>query len=210
MDLSPDPLTAEEVRVLGCLIEKEATVPDAYPLTLNALRSACNQSSSRNPVVTYDDLTIQRALDSLKAGGWVRFVHPSHGERSTKFRHVADERLALDRPELALLAVLALRGPQTASELRSRTERAHAFGSVGEVESALAAMARREEPLVEQASRGRWVQLLGGAVDADAFGPGPATGSSGSPAAGERLASLEAQVAALTERLARLEAELGL
>src|SRR5690606_9421183 len=96
-------LTGEEVRVVACLVEKAAAVPDSYPLTLNALRQACNQSSSRDPVVAYDEGTVQRALDSLKAAGLVRFVHPSHGERSTKYRHVLDERLDLGPDELAVV-----------------------------------------------------------------------------------------------------------
>jgi uncharacterized protein YceH (UPF0502 family) len=215
-----EPLTDEEIRVLGCLIEKEATVPDAYPLTLNALRAACNQSSSRNPVVAYDDLTIQRSVDSLKLAGLVRFVHPSHGERSTKFRHVAGEALDLDRAQLAVLAVLALRGPQTSAELRTRTERAHAFASVGEVEGVLAVLADRAEPLTVGIPRqpgqqhARWAHLLGGPVDVEALAAQApvAAGSgriAGGGADGARVAALEAEVAALGARLARLEAELG-
>ena len=198
----------EEVRVLACLVEKEATVPDAYPLTGNALRSACNQTSSRDPVVDFDDLTIQRALDSLKAAGLVRFVHPAHGERVTRFRHVLDERWGLDRGELAVLAVLALRGPQTASELRTRTERAHAFSSPAEVDGVLRQLADRDEPLVIALPRQRWAHLLEGPVDADAIAsraaPRPSTAG-----AGDRIAALEAEVADLRERLERLERELG-
>jgi uncharacterized protein YceH (UPF0502 family) len=200
----------EQVRVLACLVEKEATVPDAYPLTVNALRSACNQTSSRDPVVSFDELTIQRALDSLKTSGLVRFVHPAHGERVTRFRHVLDERLGLDRGELALLAVLALRGPQTSAELRTRTERAHAFSSPAEVEDVLRRLAEREEPLVIALPRQRWAHLLEGPVDVEALSSAAATrpASSGGGAA-DRIAALEAEVADLRERLARLEQELG-
>lgn len=211
-----DPLDAEQVRVLGCLVEKEATVPDAYPLTRNALRQACNQTSSRDPVVAYDDLTVQRALDSLKELGLVRFVHPSHGERSTRFRHVLDDRLALDRWELAVLAVLALRGPQTAAEVRSRTERAHAFASVEEVESVLRGLAARGEPLAVELPRRRWAHLLAGEVDADAVAAEPSASASSASAASasaprrdDRLAALEAEVEALRARVAHLERELG-
>lgn len=202
-----DPLDAEQVRVLACLVEKEATVPDAYPLTRNALRQACNQTSSRDPVVAYDDLTVQRALDSLKALGLVRFVHPSHGERSTKFRHVLDERLGLEHGELAVLAVLALRGPQTAAEVRGRSERAHAFSSVEEVESVLGGLARRQQPLVVELPRRRWAHLLAGPVDADA-GAG-AAGAAATAPRDDRVGALEAEVAELRERIARLERELG-
>jgi uncharacterized protein YceH (UPF0502 family) len=212
-----EPLDDVEVRVLGCLVEKEATVPDTYPMTLNALRNACNQSSSRDPVVSYDQSTVQSSVEGLKPKGLVRFVHPSHGERSTKYRHVLDEKLQLDRAGLAVLSVLMLRGPQSAAELRTRTERQHAFGTPGEVEAVLAALAAREEPLVRLLPRqpgqqhARWVHLLAGPVDEEALAalptrPNPAP----SGGASDRLAALEATVAALGDRLARLESELGL
>ena len=197
----------EEVRVLACLIEKEATVPDAYPLSVNALRSACNQTSSRDPVVSFDELTVQRSLDSLKAAGLVRFVHPAHGERVTRFRHVLDERLGLDRGELAVLAVLALRGPQTAAELRSRTERAHTFDSPGDVERVLRALSEGDEPLVVALPRQRWMHLLEGPVDVDALASLP-TSQAASPRS-DRIAALEAEVGELRDRLERLERELG-
>jgi uncharacterized protein len=213
-----EPLTDEQVRVLGCLVEKEATVPDSYPLTLNALRQACNQSSSRDPIVSYDEHVVQHALDTLKVAGLVRFVHPSHGERSTKFRHVLDERLELDRPALAVLSVLAVRGPQSPAELRTRTERQHPFGSPGEVEAVLQDLAEREEPLVQLLPKqpgqqhARWVQLLGGPIDAEALAATAAARPASTPIAGstaDRVTALEAEVETLRDRLARLEAELG-
>lgn len=206
-------LTNEEVRVLGCLVEKEATVPDAYPLTRNALRQACNQTTAREPVLALDDADVQQALDSLKAAGFVRFVHPAHGERSTKFRHVLDERLEIDRGELAVLAVLALRGPQTAAELRARTERIHAFADVEAVEAALTALAGRDEPLVVALARqpgqhqARWAHLLAGPVDVGAFTQPAAAPPVARP---DRLAELVAEVAELRARVDRLEAELGM
>src|SRR3989440_12413011 len=102
-------LHEEEVRVLGSLLEKERTVPDSYPMTLNGLVTACNQSSNRFPVVQYDAGLVQRTLDGLKPQGFVRFVHPAHGERTTKFRQVVDERLGLAPDEAAVLCVLFLR-----------------------------------------------------------------------------------------------------
>lgn len=206
-----EPLSDEEVRVLGCLVEKAVTVPDSYPMTRNALRQACNQTTARDPVVSYDDDTVQAALDSLKARGLVRFVHPSHGERATKFRHVLDERLDLDGAELAALTVLALRGPQTAAEVRSRGERLHRFGTVEDCEQLLARLAARDDPLAVQLPRRRWAHLLAGPVDPDAV-PARAGGDGGGASrAGrdERLAALEAEVASLRERLERLERELG-
>lgn len=201
-------LNDEEVRVVACLVEKAATVPDAYPMTRNSLRQACNQSTSRDPVVSYDDGVVQRALDALKPKGYVRFVHPAHGERTTKYRHVLDERLGLDAAELAVVAVLALRGPQTTAEVRSRSERLHAFESVEACEATLASLARRDEPLVVELPRRRWFHLLAGPVDADALDARVAAPAA--PARHDRVAELEAELAALRARVDRLERELGL
>ena len=209
--LSVEPLSEEAARVLGCLAEKEATVPDAYPLTLNALRSACNQTSSRDPVVSYDDLTIQRCLDSLKASGLVRFVHPAHGERATRFRHVADERLGLDAASLAVLTLLVLRGPQTPGEIRTRAERHHRFQSPAEVDEILGALAAREEPLVVELPRQpgqhgvRWAHLLCGPVDVAALSTASPARTSGGGGLGDRVTALEAELAAVRTRLERLE-----
>jgi uncharacterized protein YceH (UPF0502 family) len=203
-------LTDEAARVLGALMEKQRTVPDTYPMTLKGLVSACNQSSSRWPVVSYDEGTVQRTLDQLKADGLVRFVHPSHGERSTKFRQVLDEHLGLERDDAAVLCVLLLRGPQTGGELRTRSERLHGFGSVDEVEGVLRRLAARDEPLVRLLDRragereARWVHLLAGEPDLSAVAEAPVR--SAPPAA---ASALEARVAELEEKVARLEAALG-
>lgn len=202
-----EPLRAEHVRVLGCLAEKEATVPDAYPLTANALRQACNQSTSRDPVVSYDEPTIQRTVDELKALGLVRFVHPAHGERTTKYRHALDDRLDLDPAELALLTVLALRGPQSVAELRTRTERQHRFDDNDAVEATLRRLAGREEPLVVHLGR-RWAQLLGGPVDPDAVADDHAAAPA--PALASARVGLADELAALRARVERIERELGL
>jgi uncharacterized protein YceH (UPF0502 family)/phospholipid N-methyltransferase len=162
---SLDDLTAPELRVLGCLIEKEATTPDVYPLTLNALRTACNQSTSRDPVVSYDDAVVERALGSLRERGLIRIVH-STSNRAVKYRHVAPEVFGLDPGETALLSVLLLRGPQTIGELKGRSERQHGFASIDEVAAVLEALASRERPLALQLERrpgqkdARWVHLL--------------------------------------------------
>ena len=113
-----------EIRVLGCLIEKQRTTPDQYPLSLNALRLACNQATSRDPVVDYDEPAIRTALDSLSRREWVRLASGA-GSRAVKYRHLLDAALSLDPAELAILAVLMLRGPQTVAELGQRTERMH-------------------------------------------------------------------------------------
>ena len=120
------PLSPEEARVLGCLLEKERTTPDAYPLSLNALVSACNQSTNRSPVVQYRDDTVEAALDELRERSFVRRgVYP--GSRVIKYRHVLDEALGIGPPEMAVLCVMLLRGPQTPGELKARTERLHPF-----------------------------------------------------------------------------------
>ena len=139
LDLSLD-LSGEEARVLGCLIEKQATTPDSYPLTLNALRNACNQSTSRDPVVSYADHDVDTALTSLRERGLTRTVH-SPSNRVTKYRHIAAEALQLDPAELALISVLMLRGPQTLGELKSRSERQHHFGSTDDVAAAVSGLA---------------------------------------------------------------------
>lgn len=159
----PHDLSPEEIRVLGCLVEKEATVPDSYPLTLNSLRTACNQSTSRDPVVAYDDHTVERALASLRERGLTRTVH-STSNRATKYRHVLPDALELDPGETAVLAVLMLRGPQTLGELKSRTERQHAFDSIDATAAVLGSLADRGMALQLDRQPGqkdaRWVHLL--------------------------------------------------
>lgn len=175
-------LDAVEQRVIGSLLEKEVTVPDTYPLTANALRSACNQSSSREPVMDLDEATILGAIDALKARGLARIVHAGAGARAAKYRQVLDERLALERDERALLTVLLLRGPQAPGALKTRTERLHGFADRTEVEACLARMADRPLPLVRELERqpgqqdARWIHLLGPVdVEAVATGGGRAT-----------------------------------
>jgi uncharacterized protein YceH (UPF0502 family) len=166
--------TAVEIRVLGCLIEKQRTTPDAYPLSLNALRLACNQSTNRDPVVHYDESQIRDALQHLYRRGWTRLAS-GHGSRASKYRHLLDEALGLARDEIALLAVLMLRGAQTPGELRQRTERLHGFADLAAVQATLdrliarglvARLARRPGQKEE-----RYAQLLGGSDDEAVAGP---------------------------------------
>ena len=208
-----EPLTPEEVRVIGCLVEKQLATPDYYPMTENALVAACNQLSNRNPVVAYDNDTVRLTLNSLRAKGLARIMH-IHGGRVPKHRHVLDEVLELDRGALAMLCVLALRGPQTAGELRTRSERLFEFESLGAVDEALEALAERDDPLVVRLERApgqkeaRYAHLLGGPVDEAAFAaasPPPQRQVSG----GDRLAALEERVEALEGALADLRKELG-
>ena len=135
-------LTAPEQRVLGCLIEKRWTTPDQYPLSLNALRLACNQSTNRDPVTAYDEATVSHAAQRLSHYGLARLAS-GHTTRATKYRHLAEEGLGLDRQQLALLGVLLLRGPQTPGELKGRSERLAPFATLDEVERVLAELAGR-------------------------------------------------------------------
>ena len=154
-----------EVRVLGALLEKDMTTPEYYPLTVNSLQNACNQKSSREPVVNFDEDTVVQALELLKNKGLVVRISGA-GHRVEKFAHRLGENLNLGRRELALLCVLMLRGPQTVGELRGRTERMHDFADLEEVERCLETLAARDpDPLVAKAPRGRWVHLLGGPPD---------------------------------------------
>lgn len=181
-------LDAVEQRVIGSLLEKELTVPASYPMTLNALRTACNQSSSRNPVVDYDDRTVTDTMDQLKAAGLGRMVYAGSGARAVKYRQVLDERLSLGSAERALITVLLLRGPQAPGELKTRTERLHGFADRTEVEACLTAMAAGPRPLVRELERlpgqqdNRWIHLLG---PVDISAPG-ATGSKSSVPAVDR------------------------
>jgi hypothetical protein len=153
-------------RVIGSLAEKQLTTPQQYPLTLNALVIACNQTSNRDPVVVYDDGIVETALSSLKESGLLRFVHPGHGRSATRYRQVLDERFGLDARGLSVLAVLLLRGPQTVGELRARTERMADFDSLEAVERELERLAGDPDPLVRKLPRRpgqkeeRWAQLL--------------------------------------------------
>ncbi len=157
-------LTIIEGRVIGCLLEKERTTPDQYPLTLNALKLACNQATSREPVMRLEDHEVESTLAGLKAQGLLRYVHPAHGRSVTRYRQVADESWGLDATAAALTGVLLLRGPQTVAELKSRTERLHAFGSFEAVETTLHEMsAAGTVQLVERQpgqKEARWQQLL--------------------------------------------------
>jgi len=172
-------LTPEEQRVLGSLLEKQTTVPASYPLTGNALRTACNQTSNRDPVLDLDEQTVERTARALKERGLLRIVWSDTGRRTLKYHQVLDEQLGLDPAERAVLTVLLLRGPQAPGELRTRTERLHGFADRGEVEACLRAMAARPLPLVRELARRpgqqdpRWVHLLG-PVDEPAVAPAAA------------------------------------
>lgn len=187
--------------MLGCLIEKQRTTPDVYPLSLNALRSACNQSTNRDPVVDYDEATIRSALDELSRRGWVRLAS-GPGSRAAKFRHLLPEAIGVSDAEISLLAVLMLRGPQTPGELKQRTERLYAFDGLGGIEEVLQDLIGRE--LVARLPRRpgqkeeRYAQLLGEGA------PEPEPAAFTPPGLEERIARLEEAVRSLEERLEAL------
>jgi uncharacterized protein YceH (UPF0502 family) len=199
-------LTAPEQRVLGCLIEKRFTTPDQYPLSLNGLRLACNQSTNRDPVTGYDEETVREAAQRLSRYGLARLAS-GHSSRATKYRHLAEEGLGLDQRQLALLCVLLLRGPQTPGELKGRTERMVRFEALAAVEEVLAELGqkgyvRRLERRPGQ-KEDRFEQLLGGsgaALDAP-----PVAGSQQAPATAND-GDLRARVEALEQEVARLRA----
>jgi uncharacterized protein len=234
MQLSP-----ESARVLGSLIEKGLATPQQYPLTINALQSACNQTSNREPVVDYDETTVLAALDALKDQKLVRFVLPSHGRSVVRYRQVLDETLGLDAPQCAILAVLLLRGPQTVGELRIRTERMARFEGLDEVEHELDLLGSRDEPLAHNVGRRpgqkeeRWAtSLLVEQTPPDVAGAGSA-GETPVPADGDilepggadsgnaigrgaqegdvrtQIAELRAEVALLRSELQELRVSLG-
>ena len=204
-------LTAAEGRVLGCLIEQEAAAPGSVPLTLNSLRLACNQPTGRDPVVAYDDRTVEDTLLSLKSRGLARFVPPSAEDRTTRYRQRADERWRMGPVDLAVLAVLLLRGVQTVGEVRTQVQRLHPLVEPGEVDAVLDALAARTpSPFAARVERRageqeiRWVEVLtprqvAAAAEAGAAGAGQLI-PAGMP--GPSYADLVGRVADLERRLA--------
>lgn len=199
-----------EVRILGCLIEKELTTPEYYPLTLNALTAACNQKSNRDPVMALEDTAVLGGLDGLKFKQLV--VVSSDGGRVPKYRHILTERLRLAPEELALLCELMVRGPQTVGELRTRSERMRPFSDLAAVEEVLAELMGREAPLVTRLPRqpgrkeARYAHLFAGEPETcSAEGAPPAEGARLRLMAGEeRLSKLEEEIAILKSEVAEL------
>jgi uncharacterized protein len=196
---------AVEIRVVGSLVEKQRTTPDQYPLSLNGLRLACNQATNRDPVVDYDESEIRTALDRLSRRGWIRLAS-GPGSRVAKYRHLLDEALGRVPSQIALVAVLMLRGPQTPGELKQRVERLYPYGSIEDVENALEALAGAE--LVEKLprrpgqSQDRWRQLLGGGGEPEADEP---TFSSTVERVYQAQSPLEERVALLEQQVAALQ-----
>ena len=224
--MGPD---AVEIRILGCLLEKQRTTPDTYPLTLNALRLACNQATNRDPVLDYDEADLRSGIDRLQRRGWVRFTS-GHGSRTAKYRQLFDEALGLGGDQLALLCVMMLRGPQTPGELKQRTERLHPFAGLEAIETTLARLIERGHVTRRERRPGqkeaRYEQLIGGETEAeggaagvdaaDAADAAVASSTANAPHApasddetGARIARIEADVATLRHELAVLRRRLG-
>jgi uncharacterized protein YceH (UPF0502 family) len=209
LDLNP-----VEIRVLGCLIEKQRTTPDTYPLTLNALRLACNQSTNRDPVVEYDEPTIRGALERLARRRYVRLAS-GHTTRATKYRHLLDDTLQLDNAQLSVLAVLMLRGAQTPGELRQRTERLHRFQDHESLEEVLTQLGERD--YIRRLDRrpgqkGERYELLTDTEEDEATqepAPPPATRHLPPATSEARLERLEEAVAQLRAELDELRRQLG-
>ncbi len=213
--MEPD---AVEIRVVACLVEKQRTTPDAYPLSLNALRLACNQSTNRDPVVDYDEPTVVEALRRLALRGWTRLASRA-GSRARKYRHLLGEALDLDPGELSLLAVLMLRGAQTPGELKQRSDRLHGFADLPAVQETLDRLVEREYVARHERRPGqkeeRYEQLLGdeaesGQESREVEEPRPAAApQAGEGDEGDRLSRLEAQLAELRAEVEALRTALG-
>ena len=210
--MEPD---AAEIRVVGCLIEKQRTTPDVYPLTLNSLRLACNQSTNRDPVVDYDENTIRSAIERLVQRKWATLASWSN-RRSMKYRHTLDGALGLSGPEISVLAVLMLRGPQTPGELKTRTERLHAFGGMDELSATLDGLIERR--LVKRLDRRpgqreeRYAHLLGdeaGDVAQPAAAAAPAEPPLTAHGDDDRIQRIERQLDQLRAEIKALREELG-
>lgn len=221
--MEPD---AVEIRVLGCLVEKQRTTPDAYPLSLNALRLACNQSTNREPVVDYDEQTAVEALHRLALRGWTRLASGA-GSRARKYRHLLNDAFGLDDEEISLLAVLMLRGPQTPGELKQRGQRLHNFPDLAAVQATLDRLIERGQVARHERRPGqkedRYEQLLGGESEQPAPPPpdemrneseSDESTADDEPAteikpAEDRLTRLEREVAELRAEITALRSELG-
>jgi uncharacterized protein len=201
----PLTITETETRVLGSLVEKQLTTPEYYPLTLNALRAACNQKSNREPVMSLSENDVLAAVDSLREKNLVYTFHGSTS-RTVKYKHVLPSVLELESPAVAVLTLLLLRGPQTVGELRGRSERLYEFGGLDEVQQALDELAKREEPLVMKLERqpgqkdARYAHLLSGEPDITSLSIGNERSHSAAPSS-DRLATLETEIATLRSDL---------
>lgn len=204
-------LTDVETRILGCLVEKQLTTPEYYPLTLNSLASACNQKSNRDPVVSYDETTLLKAIDDLRDKNLVYLYYGSNS-RTVKYKHMLPSVYQLNDAETALVAVLFLRGPQTVGELRERTGRLYEFGNIAETQEALDQLATRSEPVIARLERlpgqkdPRYAHLLSGEIDIEAINAAREAAKPGAQSE-SKVQELESEIAELKENLSAFRAE---
>lgn len=204
-------LSPIETRIIGCLIEKQLTTPEYYPLTLNALTAACNQKSNRDPVMSLDETPILAAIDSLRDKNLV-YLYYGSTSRTVKYKHMADSVFELSPAGVAVVALLFLRGPQTVGEIRGRSERLYEFSGLGEVQETLDELAGRDEPLVIKLPRQpgrkepRYARLLSGEIDVEALAASTAAPSAANSEntanLSERIDALETQIKELREEFA--------
>ena len=199
----PEKLNETEARIVGSLVEKQLTTPEYYPQTMNALVNACNQKSNRDPVVSYDEATVTRSLEALRDRNLV-YVFYGSTSRVPKYKHMLPTVYELEPPEVAVIAVMLLRGPQTLGELRTRTERLYEFSGLGEVQETLDGLSRRDGPLVAKLERlpgqkeARFAHLLSGEIDVEAIAAAHAVSHARGGGVGvERIEQLEEEVASL-------------
>ncbi len=205
----PEILNETEARVVGSLVEKQLTTPEYYPLTLNALVNACNQKSNRDPMVSFDDKLVTDTLERLRDRNIV-YVYYGSTSRVPKYKHMVPSIYELEPPEVAVICVMLLRGPQTLNELRVRTERLYEFPGLGEVQETLDGLSRREDPLVMKLERlpgqkeARFAHLLSGPIDVEAFAAAQAAVSTRGGSS-ERIEKLEEEIAALKNEVEALK-----
>jgi uncharacterized protein YceH (UPF0502 family) len=204
------PLTEIEARIVGCLVEKQLTTPEYYPLTLNALTAACNQKSNRDPVMALGETELLAAVDSLRDKNLV-YLYYGTGTRTVKYKHMMPSVYEVDEAGTAILTVLLLRGPQTIGEIRERTGRLHEFADLNEVQATLDDLARRDETLVVKLERqsgqkdARYAHPLSGEIDVSSL-PTPAEKRGAQSADNSRVETLETEVTALKSELAEFKA----
>jgi uncharacterized protein len=207
----PTIINETEARILGSLVEKQLTTPEYYPLTLNALTAACNQKSNRDPAMSLDESAILAAIDTLRDKNLVYLFYGS-GSRTVKYKHMLPNVYEVEPPAVALIALLLLRGPQTAGEMRGRADRLYPFSSIGEVQETLDELAGRGEPLVVRLERqpgqkeGRYAHLLSGEVDTAAFAIRSQTAAI-DPRSSSRVDTLEEELSGLKSEIAELREE---
>ncbi len=205
----PTILSDIEIRVLGALVEKQVTTPEYYPLTLNSLTLACNQKNNRHPVTAYNEEQVALALETLREKN-LSYVFYGSTSRVPKYKHVMSEVMRLSHPEVAVLCVLMLRGPQTLGELRGSASRLHEFSGLDEIEQTLTGLISRDEPLVVRLPRQpgqkevRFIHLLSGAIDVESFVETERASAAPKRAGSEQIERLEQQVDALTSEVERL------